>query len=52
MLAERVDEHKKGLRRLDEKNFMVKHWALCHPELAEAPEFRFSVVKKFGDPLS
>ena len=30
----------------------MKHWALCHPELAEAPEFRFSVVKKFGDPLS
>ena len=51
-LAERADEHKKGLRRFDMKNFLVKHWALQHPELLEAPKFKFSVVKKHSDALS
>ena len=51
-LSERCDEHFKGLRRFDKSCFLLKHWALNHPELLEAPEFRFSVVKKHSDALS
>ena len=51
-LSERANEHKKSLKRYENKSFMFKHWALVHPELLTAPEFKFKVLKCFKDPLS
>ena len=51
-LSERVYEHLTGLRRVDLKCHLVKHWALRHPELTTPPKFKFSVVKPHKDPMS
>ena len=51
-LAERANEHLAGLRRVDLSCHLVKHWAIVHPELLSAPEFKFSVVKAHKDPMS
>ena len=51
-LSERAHEHLTGLRRVDLKCHLVKHWALSHPELTVPPKFKFSVVKPHKDPMS
>ena len=51
-LHERVREHKASLRRWESGSFMLKHWALKHPEMLAPPEFKFSVLKKHDSPLS
>ena len=37
---------------MDPDNFIIKHWALHHPDLDECPKMRFKVIKTFNDPLS
>ena len=50
-LSERAKEHMAALRRFDDGSFIVKHWALKHPELLEAPTVKFSVLKTHAEPL-
>ena len=51
-LSERSKEHLAAARRFDTGSFIVKHWALKHPELNKAHDIRFSVLKTHKDPLS
>ena len=51
-LSERATEHLAGLRRVDLKCHLVKHWALAHPEMLTPPKFKFSVTKPHKDPMS
>ena len=51
-LKERVDEHRKSFNRMENKSFMLKHWAGSHPDVIEPPKFKFSVVRAHKDPLS
>ena len=51
-LSERAEEHKKSLKRYDNKSFMFKHWALNAPDLLTPPKFKFSVMTSHKDPLS
>ena len=44
-LAERSREHINGLKKGDKENFIVKHWAIFHPEKEEPPLIKFEVVK-------
>ena len=50
-IAERSDEHCKGGHRLEEGNFITKHWLDVHPELMRPPSMKFTVVKLHKDPL-
>ena len=51
-LAERAREHRNKLKDFSTGSFMLKHWAIEHQELLEAPAFQFSVVQHHKDPLS
>ena len=51
-LAERSEEHVRGYRRSDTSNFMFKHWANCHPDLIDPPQFQFTVIKAYRDAMS
>ena len=42
-LAERAEEHRAALRRLDSNSFMFKHWVLKYNMEKEAPKFVFEV---------
>ena len=48
-MAERSREHIQGLKNGDKENFIVKHWALYHPEKEEPPCIKFEVVKNHRD---
>lgn len=51
-LAERSLEHVKAAQSLESDNFIIKHWALEHSDLEEAPRMRFKLLKSFNDPMS
>ena len=51
-LAERSQEHFRGLENGERENFIVKHWMLCHPEREMQPDIEFSVIKNHRDCLS
>ena len=51
-LVERATEHVTCAERIDVENFITKHWALKHREMAEYPKMRFRVIKQCKDALS
>ena len=51
-LRERSGEHVSGARRLDEKNFISKHWQMAHNSDDAPPDFVFRVHSCHNDPLS
>ena len=51
-LAERSKEHIRGLRNGDRENFIVKHWALVHPDEEQPPVIKFEVVRNYRYCLS
>ena len=51
-LFERSNEHIDGMLNGDDKNFIIKHWALKHSKLETPPEKKFSVIKTHQDALS
>ena len=51
-LRERSSEHIKGAKRMDEENFISKHWQSLHPEREDPPVFVFRVNKVHRDALS
>ena len=48
-LAERSNEHINGMMNGDKENFIIKHWALKHPDLKIPPRVEFKVVKNHRD---
>ena len=51
-LRERSGEHMSGAKRLDEKNFISKHWLTAHKCDDSPPDFVFRVYSCHNDPLS
>ena len=51
-IYERAKEHVAGRMSRDEDNHQVKHWLSSHEDLLEPPQFRFSIIKTFQDPLT
>ena len=51
-LRERAGEHVAGAKRLDEGNFISKHWQDKHQHEADPPTFVFRVNRIHKDPLS
>ena len=51
-LFERSNEQIDGMLNGDDKNFIIKHWALKHSKLETPPEKKFSVIKTHQDALS
>ena len=51
-MAERSQEHYRGLGNGEKENFIVKHWVLCHSDSDQPPEIEFEVVKNHRDCLS
>ena len=51
-LRERSDEHILGANRMDDDNFVSKHWQAIHPEMESPPKFIFKVHRVHRDPLS
>ena len=51
-LRERAGEHVAGAKRLDEGNFISKHWQDKHHQDVDPPTFVFRVNKIHRDPLS
>ena len=50
-LAERANEHYLGGTRLDERNFITKHWLEHHPHSRDPPRIKFTVVRTHKDAL-
>ena len=48
-LAERSNEHINGMMNGDKETFIIKHWALKHPDLKIPPRVEFKVVKNHRD---
>ena len=51
-LRERADEHVSGAVRMDENNFISKHWQMKHTKEETPPDFIFKVHNVHRDPLS
>ena len=50
-LRQRSTEHREKLKYWGRDSFILKHWMLAHGTDPTPPEFDFSVVKKFKEPL-
>ena len=51
-MFERSKEHVRDLSSRQEGSHLLKHWVTDHPELDEAPKFKFRIVNTFQDPLT
>ena len=51
-IYERSKEHQRDKENQEDDSHQIKHWRLDHPELPEPPEFKFSLIASFQDPLS
>ena len=50
--TERSREHVRGMEQGEKENFIVKHWALHHPEQERPPKVRFSLLRNHRDCMS
>ena len=51
-LAERTKEYVCGLKKGEETNFLLRHWALVHLQREEPPEIHFRVIKVHKDAMT
>ena len=51
-IYERSKEHVAGRVIQDEDNHQIKHWLSSHEDLLAPPEFKFTIIKTFQDPLT
>ena len=49
---ERSKEHQEDRDDREEDSHQVKHWVLDHPEMSSPPQFKFTIVASFQDPLT
>ena len=51
-LRQRATEHLNCCKRWGKKSFIIRHWMLEHGSDTVPPQFSFSIVKTFKEPLS
>ena len=48
---DRIREHLENAKNLKPDSVIIQHWADCHSTQTYCPEFEFSIVKHYKDPL-